>query len=202
MVIYTAVGGRMSIFAAVWGSLLVNFAKTSLSESFPQLWLFGLGAAVYRGRVGFPNGLSGHLAGPCAAAHRPPDRFRANPRSGERGATIPSPMALRRSEEIIMLIGHQPKEFFARGRGAHGFLRRLQGGQRSLLLRRGERDPRHHRPEGAGKTTVLDLIAARPKSTSGSIRFRGQELSETEGEPDRADPASAQVSRRRRSSKT
>ena len=43
MVIYTAVGGRMSIFGAVYGTLLVNFAKTSLSESFPQLWLFGLG---------------------------------------------------------------------------------------------------------------------------------------------------------------
>src|ERR1700741_1581111 len=29
MVIYTAVGGRLSIFGAVWGALLVNFAKTS-----------------------------------------------------------------------------------------------------------------------------------------------------------------------------
>ena len=37
MVIYTAVGGRLSIFDAVYGTLLVNFAKTSLSESFPQL---------------------------------------------------------------------------------------------------------------------------------------------------------------------
>ena len=35
MVIYTAVGGRMSIFGAVYGTLLVNFAKTSLSESLP-----------------------------------------------------------------------------------------------------------------------------------------------------------------------
>ena len=43
MVIYTAVGGRLSIFGAVYGTLLVNFAKTSLSESFPELWLFGLG---------------------------------------------------------------------------------------------------------------------------------------------------------------
>ena len=35
MVIYTAVGGRLSILGAVYGTLLVNFAKTSLSESFP-----------------------------------------------------------------------------------------------------------------------------------------------------------------------
>ena len=59
MVIYTAVGGRMSIFGAVWGALLVNFAKTSLSESFPQLWLFGLGALFIAVVLAFPNGLSG-----------------------------------------------------------------------------------------------------------------------------------------------
>lgn len=31
-------------------------------------------------------------------------------------------------------------------------------------------------PNGAGKTTVLDLICGKTKSTSGSIRFRGKEL--------------------------
>ncbi len=31
-------------------------------------------------------------------------------------------------------------------------------------------------PNGAGKTTVLDLICGRTKATSGSIRFRNQEL--------------------------
>jgi urea transport system permease protein len=59
MVIYTAVGGRMSIFGAVYGTLLVNFAKTSLSENFPQLWLFGLGALFIAVVLAFPNGLAG-----------------------------------------------------------------------------------------------------------------------------------------------
>src|SRR6201991_2147229 len=59
MVIYTAVGGRMSIFGAVYGTLLVNFAKTALSESFPQLWLFGLGALFIAVVLAFPAGLSG-----------------------------------------------------------------------------------------------------------------------------------------------
>jgi urea transport system ATP-binding protein len=31
-------------------------------------------------------------------------------------------------------------------------------------------------PNGAGKTTVLDLICGKTKATSGSIRFRGEEL--------------------------
>jgi urea transport system permease protein len=59
MVIYTAVGGRLSIFGAVYGTLLVNFAKTSLSESFPQLWLFGLGGLFIAVVLAFPNGLAG-----------------------------------------------------------------------------------------------------------------------------------------------
>src|SRR6266849_5203419 len=59
MVIYTAVGGRVSIFGAVYGTLLVNFAKTSLSESFPQLWLFGLGGLFIAVVLAFPNGLAG-----------------------------------------------------------------------------------------------------------------------------------------------
>jgi urea transport system permease protein len=59
MVIYTAVGGRLSIFGAIYGTLLVNFAKTSLSETFPQLWLFGLGALFIAVVLAFPNGLAG-----------------------------------------------------------------------------------------------------------------------------------------------
>ena len=59
MVIFAAVGGRMSLVGAVYGTLLVNFAKTYFSESFPQLWLF-LMAALFIGVVmAFPNGLAG-----------------------------------------------------------------------------------------------------------------------------------------------
>ncbi|MEE7464571.1 urea ABC transporter permease subunit UrtC [Methylobacterium fujisawaense] len=59
MVIYAAVGGRLSLFGAVWGTLLVNWAKTSFSESFPDLWLFGLGALFIAVVLAFPNGLAG-----------------------------------------------------------------------------------------------------------------------------------------------
>jgi len=59
MVIFAAVGGRMSLVGAVYGTLLVNFGKTFFSESFPQLWLF-LMAALFIGVVmAFPNGLAG-----------------------------------------------------------------------------------------------------------------------------------------------
>ncbi|WP_158810346.1 urea ABC transporter permease subunit UrtC [Beijerinckia sp. L45] len=59
MVIYAAVGGRFSLFGAIYGTLLVNFAKTSFSESFPELWLFGLGALFIGVVMLFPNGLAG-----------------------------------------------------------------------------------------------------------------------------------------------
>lgn len=59
MVIFCAVGGRLSILGAVYGTLLVNLAKTTFSESFPELWLFGLGALFIGVVLAFPDGLAG-----------------------------------------------------------------------------------------------------------------------------------------------
>ena len=62
MVIFCAVGGRLSILGAVYGTLLVNWAKTTFSESFPELWLLGLGALFIGVVMAFPNGLAGLYA--------------------------------------------------------------------------------------------------------------------------------------------
>ena len=59
MVIFAAVGGRLSILGAVYGTLMVNWAKTSFSESFPELWLFAMGALFIGVVMAFPNGLAG-----------------------------------------------------------------------------------------------------------------------------------------------
>jgi urea transport system permease protein len=59
MVIFAAVGGRMSLIGAVYGTLLVNFGKTYFSESFPQLWLFLMSALFISVVMFFPNGLAG-----------------------------------------------------------------------------------------------------------------------------------------------
>jgi urea transport system permease protein len=59
MVIYAAVGGRMSLVGAVYGALLVNAAKTFFSESFPELWLFLMAALFIGVTMAFPNGLAG-----------------------------------------------------------------------------------------------------------------------------------------------
>jgi urea transport system permease protein len=59
MVIFCAVGGRQSLVGAVVGTLLVNWAKTLFSESFPELWLFAMGGLFIAVVLAFPRGLAG-----------------------------------------------------------------------------------------------------------------------------------------------
>lgn len=73
MVIFCAVGGRMSLIGAIYGTLLINFGKTTFSESFPQLWLFLMGGLFIAVVMFFPNGLAGiwqsyshYITGPLA----------------------------------------------------------------------------------------------------------------------------------------
>jgi urea transport system permease protein len=59
MVIFAAVGGRMSLIGVVYGTLLVNFGKTTFSESFPEIWLFLMGGLFIAVVMFFPNGIAG-----------------------------------------------------------------------------------------------------------------------------------------------
>jgi len=59
MVIFTAVGGKMSLLGAVYGTLLVNTGKSLFSENFPQLWLYFMGGLFIAVVMLFPNGLAG-----------------------------------------------------------------------------------------------------------------------------------------------
>ena len=59
MVIFAAVGGRMSLVGAIYGALIVNFGKTYFSESAPDLWLFLMAALFIGVTMAFPDGLAG-----------------------------------------------------------------------------------------------------------------------------------------------
>lgn len=59
MVIWVAVGGRATLVGAVIGSILVNFAKSILSEQFPAVWLFFQGALFLLVVTALPDGLVG-----------------------------------------------------------------------------------------------------------------------------------------------
>ena len=59
MVIFAAVGGRLSLVGAVYGSMIVNYGKSYFSETFPELWLFLMGGLFIAVVMLFPNGLAG-----------------------------------------------------------------------------------------------------------------------------------------------
>lgn len=59
MVIWVAVGGRATLQGAILGALLVNFAKTLLSEQFPEFWLFFQGALFLTVVTVLPDGILG-----------------------------------------------------------------------------------------------------------------------------------------------
>jgi urea transport system permease protein len=59
MVVFCAVGGRLSIIGAACGAFLVSWAKTGLSNSFPQVWPVVMGALFIGVVLFFPRGLAG-----------------------------------------------------------------------------------------------------------------------------------------------
>lgn len=59
MVIWVAVGGRGTLIGAVIGAVLVNAAKSSLSEFFPDAWLYFLGVLFVGVVLLFPDGIVG-----------------------------------------------------------------------------------------------------------------------------------------------
>lgn len=61
MVIWVAVGGRASLVGAILGALVVNFAKSLLSEKFPEIWLFFQGGLFLLVVMVLPDGFVGWL---------------------------------------------------------------------------------------------------------------------------------------------
>ena len=59
MVIWVAAGGRATLVGAILGTLLVNFAKSILSEQFPEVWLFFQGALFLLVVTVLPDGIVG-----------------------------------------------------------------------------------------------------------------------------------------------
>jgi urea transport system permease protein len=59
MVIWVAVGGRATLIGAVLGALVVNFAKSLLSEKFPDVWLFFQGGLFLLVVLVLPYGIVG-----------------------------------------------------------------------------------------------------------------------------------------------
>ena len=61
LVIWVAVGGRATLYGAVVGALVVNYAKTYLTGALPEVWLFALGGLFVLVTVFLPRGIAGLL---------------------------------------------------------------------------------------------------------------------------------------------
>nr|WP_036709420.1 urea ABC transporter permease subunit UrtC [Paenibacillus pinihumi] len=61
MVLWVAIGGRGTLIGAAAGAVLLNYAKSSFSESYPDAWLFFLGGLFVVVVVFLPKGAVGLL---------------------------------------------------------------------------------------------------------------------------------------------
>lgn len=59
LVIWVAIGGRGTLYGAIIGVIVVNYAKTYLTGAFPEIWLYALGALFIVSTIFFRQGVAG-----------------------------------------------------------------------------------------------------------------------------------------------
>lgn len=59
VVIWVALGGRGTLYGAIIGAVLVNYAKTYFTGAFPEIWLFMLGGLFVLATTTLPKGIVG-----------------------------------------------------------------------------------------------------------------------------------------------
>ncbi|GIC77776.1 urea ABC transporter permease subunit UrtC [Moritella sp. F3] len=59
IVVWVALGGRATLFGAVIGALLINYAKSWFTIELPEVWLFALGSLFVLATLFLPKGVTG-----------------------------------------------------------------------------------------------------------------------------------------------
>ena len=62
LVVWVAVGGRGTLYGAVAGAFIVNYAKTYFTGAIPELWLFALGGLFIIVTILMPQGIVGLIS--------------------------------------------------------------------------------------------------------------------------------------------
>ncbi|AYV23345.1 urea ABC transporter permease subunit UrtC [Vibrio mediterranei] len=62
VVVWVALGGRATLFGAIVGALVINYAKSWFTVEFPEVWLFALGGLFVLSTMYFPKGLIGFFS--------------------------------------------------------------------------------------------------------------------------------------------
>jgi urea transport system permease protein len=71
-VIWVAFGGRGTLWGAILGGLGINAFKSWVTGSFPEIWLYFLGALFIATTLFLPKGVAGALSGLARRGRRPP----------------------------------------------------------------------------------------------------------------------------------
>jgi len=62
IVVWVALGGRATLFGAIVGALIINYAKSWFTVEFPEVWLFALGGLFVLSTMYFPQGVIGFVS--------------------------------------------------------------------------------------------------------------------------------------------
>ncbi|MCJ2375297.1 urea ABC transporter permease subunit UrtC [Vibrio sp. ZSDZ34] len=62
IVVWVALGGRATLFGAIVGALVINYAKSWFTVEFPEVWLFALGGLFVLSTMYFPKGIIGFIS--------------------------------------------------------------------------------------------------------------------------------------------
>ena len=86
IIIWVAVGGRGTLFGAVIGAILVNYAKTYFTGAFAELWLFLLGGLFVLTTLYLPKGVVGLWAQIREKVSGPPSGPGSDENTGQKKA--------------------------------------------------------------------------------------------------------------------
>jgi len=104
MVIWVALGGREALAWAAAGAVMVNWAKTSISEQFPSTWLYLQGLLFVVVILFLPKGIAGAIEHARAFALRMPVfarlRFAAGPKPKVSAPAAPKVPAAAPQKEV------------------------------------------------------------------------------------------------------
>ncbi len=169
MVIWVALGGRATLVGAVAGALVVNYAKSGLSEQFPGAWTYFQGLLFILVIAFIPSGVAGGIRAwrkrMAEAAAERQERARAASGYGETRVRMITPRCRPEGPAMSALLQLQDIEVDFDGfKALNGLTFAINQGEVRFLIG----------PNGAGKTTAVDVITSLTKPTAGHVSFQGE----------------------------
>ena len=177
IVIWVAIGGRGTLYGAVVGAVMVNYAKTYFTAALPSMWLYALGALFVLVPLFLPRGVVGAVTA-ASRRHAPAGAVTARM---IRAAWSASRAARAAPSRRVLADAAEGDRIEAGPDASHGMILYLEDitvsfdGFRALNALTLYIEAGELRciigPNGAGKTTMMDVITGKTRPDSGSAWF-------------------------------